>query len=264
MRPETSLCALLLINNNKHTIIFMRSYRAFKTPFKHSSKFLRTTPSTTRKMSFFPGSFLASSPSSDTSFHPLFRLLDDFEQHSQSRNPDSRHHGNKFPVMKSFTPKFDVKELPEAYELHGDLPGIEQKDVEIEFTDVQTITVRGKTERSYTSGTPPAGSIEGSAAPAAIEHPDSANKSHKASVEDEDAAAGKESTEVTTTTKTEPPKAPEAKYWVSERSVGEFSRSFTFPIRVDQEAVTASMKNGVLTITVPKAKKHEARKITIA
>ncbi len=51
---------------------------------------------------------------------------------------------------------------------------------------------------------------------------------------------------------------------MSERSVGEFSRSFSFPVRVDQDAVKASMKNGILSILVPKAKKHESRKIDIS
>ncbi|KAH7364254.1 HSP20-like chaperone [Rhexocercosporidium sp. MPI-PUGE-AT-0058] len=233
-------------------------------------------------MSLFPNSFFASpSAANNTSFHPLFRLLDDFEQHSRN-NTDEGHqpHRQLRTNMKSFTPKFDVKELPEAYELHGDLPGIEQKDVEIEFTDVQTITVRGRTERSYTAGTPPSGFIEGSSAPAAIEgatSDSSSNKpaAHKATVEDEDAVMVTDpaqsntntSSEVATTTKNannkEEKSEPKAKYWVSERSVGEFSRSFTFPVRVDQDGVKASMKNGVLSITVPKAKKREAKKIPI-
>lgn len=164
--------------------------------------------------------------------------------------------------MKSFQPKFDVKELPEAYELHGDLPGIDQKDIAIEFTDIQTITVKGRTERSYTSGTPPTTSIESSKPTRAITEAGETN-THHATVEDEGVegtatevvkAAPKEKKEV---------KEPEAKYWVSERSVGEFSRSFTFPIRVDQDAVSASMKNGVLSIIVPKSKKNEGRRITI-
>ncbi|KAH9221580.1 HSP20-like chaperone [Leptodontidium sp. 2 PMI_412] len=247
-----------------------RTTLKLRQPLRQSLK--RITPrQSTRKMSLFPNSFFASpSAANNTSFHPLFRLLDDFEQHS--RNTDNGHpHRQLRTNMKSFTPKFDVKELAEAYELHGDLPGIEQKDVEIEFTDVQTITVRGRTERSFTSGTPPSGLIEGSETPATIESaPNDASKpaAHKATVEDEDAimVTDPAQTQVATTTKdaTKEEKAePKAKYWVSERSVGEFSRSFTFPVRVDQDGVKASMKNGVLSIIVPKAKKHEAKKIPI-
>jgi HSP20 family protein len=167
--------------------------------------------------------------------------------------------------MRSFTPKFDVKEVGDVYELHGDLPGIEQSNVEIEFTDSETLTIKGRTERSYTSGTPPAGLVEGSSQQKSIEgqqqqHKD---KDHQPTVEDEDATNGNNTAVEVHDKKNQRPKEPEAKYWVSERSVGEFSRSFTFPVRVDQDGVKASMKNGVLTVVVPKARKTEARKITI-
>lgn len=168
--------------------------------------------------------------------------------------------------MKSFSPKFDVKELQEAYELHGELPGIEQKDVEIEFADDHTLTVKGHTERSYSSGTPPAGLVEGSNSSGAITE-GGETTSHKATVEDEDTPATNETRDVAKadapTQAKDESKTPEAKYWVSERSVGEFSRSFSFPVRVDLEKVSASMKNGILSIVVPKAKKNESRKITI-
>jgi len=162
--------------------------------------------------------------------------------------------------MKTFNPKFDVKENPDSYELHGELPGIEQKNVEIEFTDIQTISIKGRTEHSYTSGTPPA--VEGAKVAGTItEGSELKAPSHKATVEDEGAEAQK--TEGAEVVKAEEPKAPESKYWVSERSVGEFSRSFTFPVRVDQDNVQASMKNGILSILVPKSKKHESRQIKI-
>jgi HSP20 family molecular chaperone IbpA len=212
----------------------------------------------------FPG---LTTSSADTSFHPLFRLLDDFDQYSQANNTGRRH--NRGSVMKTFQPKFDVKETGPNYELHGELPGVEQKDVEIEFTDDHTILIKGRTERSYQSGTPPAGFVEGPASTSAIteggEHHENGHY-HKPTVEDADTAvATKESgsTEVAKKDTKKEPEQPAHKFWVSERSVGEFSRSFTFPVRVDQDAVKASMKNGVLSIVVPKAQKKEGRKITI-
>jgi HSP20 family molecular chaperone IbpA len=39
--------------------------------------------------------------------------------------------------LKTFSPKFDVKEAADAYELHGELLGIKQEDIKIEFTDAQ-------------------------------------------------------------------------------------------------------------------------------
>jgi len=230
--------------------------------------------------SIFSSPLFASSPYSQeaTSFHPLFRFLDDFEQHSRNSNNNNSEEGprhSRITTMKTFTPKFDVKETAEAYELHGDLPGIEQKDVEIEFTDSQTLSIKGRTERSSTSssGTTPAGFVEDAPAQGTITDGKSSNNNggHKATVEDEEAAAAAEksnsnntSTEVATKGAQEVArKGPATKYWVSERSVGEFSRSFSFPVRVDADAVKANMKNGVLNIVVPKARKQESRKITI-
>lgn len=181
-------------------------------------------------------------------------MLDDFDRYNRQGDQSAR------SSLKTFTPKFDLKELKDAYELHGELPGIEQKDIDIEFSDMHTLTVKGHTERSYTSGTPPAGFIESGSPKGAITEAEDTQTAHKATVEDEGAES---STEVV---KQEEPQVPkdETKYWVSERSVGSFSRSFTFPQNVDQDNVTASMKNGILSIHVPKAKKPESRKITIS
>ncbi len=119
------------------------------------------------------------------------------------------------------------------------------------------MNIKGRTERSYTSGTPPSGFVEGPAAQGQIEGGEGHKVPQKAKVEDE----GAENKE-TAVEKSE--EAPAAKFWVSERSVGEFNRSFSFPVRVDQDQVRASMKNGILSIIVPKSKKAESRKITIA
>jgi HSP20 family protein len=200
----------------------------------------------------------AMSPFSEPSFTPLFRLLDDFDNYSGAGRRGTN-------ALKSFQPKFDVKEVENAYELHGELPGIDQKDVEIEFVDQQTINIRGRTERSYERGTRPTGHIESPTATGAITEGETA--SHKATAEDDPAEPATPPTENSQVAKQqeEPKEAqePASKYWVSERSVGEFSRTFSFPARVDQDQVKASMKDGILSILVPKAKKHESRKITI-
>lgn len=209
-------------------------------------------------MSFFPGSFISHPQTS--SFGPLFRLLEDFENYQQ---PTRRTN-----CLKSFQPKFDVAEHESSYELHGELPGIDQKDIEIEFTDRQTLTVRGRTERQYTTATSPAGVIEGEKSSEAITER-SEHSSHQATVEDADENQATETEtqvaaiESTAAEVSNQSQTPQPRYWVSERSVGQFSRSFSFPDTVDQEAVKASMKNGILSILVPKQKKHEARKIQI-
>ena len=60
-----------------------------------------------------------------------------------------------------------------------------------------------------------------------------------------------------------PAKAANERVWLSERSVGEFSRAFTFAERVDQDRVTATLDNGVLSVVVPKAPRHVVRRVLI-
>jgi len=48
-----------------------------------------------------------------------------------------------------------------------------------------------------------------------------------------------------------------------ERRTGEFMRTLTLPVDVDAEAVEATLKDGVLTVVMAKAKAALARKITV-
>ncbi|KAJ5596071.1 30 kDa heat shock protein [Penicillium hetheringtonii] len=127
-------------------------------------------------------------------------------------------------------PKFDIRESETAFHLDGELPGIAQENVNVEFTDPQTLVVKGRTEREH-------------------------------HITDPNDQKNKEQAVVTTD------KASKAKsghrYWASERSIGEFSRTFSFPDRIDQDNVKASLKNGILSIVVPKAAAPPTKKIAI-
>ena len=209
-------------------------------------------------------------PSND--FAPFFRLLDAADPFLQPRSQS-----------RTFVPRFDVKEVGSAYELHGELPGIKQEDIDIEFVDANTLVIRGKTERHITQSNGDTKAVEGpaSSGPAVANNASgkSAPSYEKATVEDDyvDAGAPEESAETSTksdTVATNTSQAPDTqavatkpaepiyKYWVSERSTGTFQRRFSFPGRVDQEAVKASLKDGILSVTVPKAVRAE-KKITI-
>lgn len=48
-----------------------------------------------------------------------------------------------------------------------------------------------------------------------------------------------------------------------ERGQVRFSRSFTLPARVDLEKTTATLKDGVLTVTLPKAAESQPRQISV-
>ena len=188
-------------------------------------------------------------------FPPIFRLIDEYDRATR------QHHFRGLDTsLRSFSPKFDVKELKDAYELHGELPGIEQKDINIEWTDGNTLTIGGRTEHRSESGTPPQGFVEEGA-----ENKGNQREYQKPTIEDESEGGSKQTAVTKTDSSKDVAKSSEdgIKYWVTERSVGEFHRSFSFPTRVDQDGVKASLKNGILSIVVPKAQAPKPRKINV-
>lgn len=188
---------------------------------------------------------------------PLWSLFDDTLNEIQRASRQTR---------RQFSPRFDIKENKESYSLEGELPGIDQKNISVEFTDEHTLTIKGHTGSSTQSGTPAE----------TVDSPEQASetnsvKSHQATVEDDEPANGSaaqagESSEVAKTVAPEAPakaEQPQQQSWLSERHYGEFSRSFSFASRVDQEAVRASLKHGILSVVVPKAAVPESRRINI-
>ena len=52
-------------------------------------------------------------------------------------------------------------------------------------------------------------------------------------------------------------------YVIRERRSGAFRRSFTLPEEVDADQISATFKDGLLTLTVPKTGKAQARQIAV-
>lgn len=247
-----------------------------------------TPYTTTRDMALFPRLIA-------NDFAPLFRLADDYASHVATRGGFQSAFANS---IRSFHPRFDVKETSDAYELHGELPGVDQKDINIEFTDAQTLSIKGRTETRREEGTRPgadahAASVEAQPEVPAVEEAKAASEAgestpsessssyHKPTVEDdaeyafvdspsETPAAPAEAEKAVAAAPTPVAPAPEPKqpedssrYWVSERSVGTFHRSFAFPGRVDLENVKASLKDGILSVVIPKATAQASRRVQI-
>jgi HSP20 family protein len=202
----------------------------------------------------------------------LFRLMDDY---ASLVNRSFANSPSLAQSVRSFQPRFDMKENKDSYELHGELPGVAQKDINIEFTDANTLSIRGRTETVREEGRRPTALLESQAgthqkklADAETESTASSNKSHQPTVEDEDSgtvastkpADASASQQVS---KNQQAEADKSNYWISERSVGSSARSFSFPQRVDQDAVKASLKDGILSIVVPKAQAPAKRRIQI-
>ncbi|KAJ5390144.1 HSP20-like chaperone [Penicillium cataractarum] len=127
----------------------------------------------------------------------ISRILDNYE------NMFSNLEGHQ-----AYAPSFDVRETEKAYYLDGDLPGVQQKDLKIEFENEHCLNIKAHSERESTS--------------------------------------------------------ENGSWWVSERSVGDFRRTFNFPATIDQDHTQAHLKNGVLSLEVPKiAETHNRKKVDI-
>jgi HSP20 family protein len=107
----------------------------------------------------------------------------------------------------SFTPLFDVKETADGYLFRADLPGVEEKDLEISLVG-NRLTVSGKRESGE--------HIEGE------------------------------------------------RFYVSERSYGSFTRTFTLPEGIDSEHVQAELRNGILSVQLTKRPELQPKKIRIS
>lgn len=166
-------------------------------------------------------------------FGPLFRLLDDYDVH--------RTGGGQVSSLRSFTPRFDVRETDDVYHLDGELPGISQENIDIEFSDRQTLVIKGRSEREVNTT---------NKAPATPATPTDDGSSDAVQVANKEQTVSNKSDS-------------KHRYWVSERSVGEFHRTFAFPGHIDQDNVRASLNNGILSVVVPKTAASGSKKITI-
>lgn len=222
---------------------------------------------------------LTSSPAFDVD--AVLRLLDDGEiLKGQSLGPSNQYGSTS-------SRKFDVKDCKNIYELRAELPGLEQKDIDIEFLDAKTLVIKGSlanievtkpNEDEDNEG--PAGSdgLAESGGPAAIE--DKSDNKSDSSSSSVSAASSSNQTTVEDWSEEEPEilkkgkgyhtivkhnEESSSKYLIRECSTGKFKRTFTFPHKVDRSGVKASLKNGILTIVVPKQMKKgsERKKVEI-
>lgn len=106
---------------------------------------------------------------------------------------------------KVFVPRVDIRETKEAMVLVADMPGVDEKSVDITLEkNILTIT----------------GSVK-------------------------------------------PPVFKDHSIVHAEYDVGDFERAFTISDEIDRESIAATVKNGVLKVTLHKAEKVKAKKIAI-
>ncbi|CAG9940231.1 unnamed protein product [Clonostachys rosea f. rosea IK726] len=141
-------------------------------------------------------------------------------------------------AITSLDPSFDVRELTDAYEVQGELHGLDRKDIKIEFVDSQTLIIHGKVERFYTLGGPPA-SIFAS--------PSKSDVGTKKETHQGNAIAA------VPWLKAKAVDGKDPNIWVVERSVEQFSDTFSFPHHIKQDGVVAILDGGSLNIRIPKS-----------
>ncbi|MBN2284191.1 MAG: Hsp20/alpha crystallin family protein [Deltaproteobacteria bacterium] len=108
---------------------------------------------------------------------------------------------------QSWIPAFDIAENEKEYLISAELPGLEEKDLDITISD-GILTVKGEKKRENESN-------------------------------------------------------GDTYYW-SERYYGSFERRLRIPEAVLSDKVEAAYKNGVLTLSMPKALEKQVRKIEIS
>lgn len=227
----------------------------YLTPYRHQSN-----PSLYREQDPFGLSL-----SFDQPFHrPFLSLFNDtfsqLDRLSSELNAQINDGGSNFGKMLTMAPKFDVKETESEFILEGELPGVEKKDISLDFVDDNTLVLQARTEKVRQEGqiSPDSSDREGG------KQTDEARKGD-AEQEDrnqpEDQSKDKNKEDVSTVATTDKNKevsrpAPKTQYHITERSVGTFRRVFTIPGKIKHAEVKASLRNGVLTVKIPKLVKN--------
>lgn len=152
----------------------------------------------------------------------------------------------------------NVTETDKEFRLELEVPGYQKSEITLEYgQDGRVLIVSGKTEKSYEEG--PAPESVDAPKPVTVENVQEESKAEDGPKGDEKSSA------VVETSKEQSVGTPAApKYWISERTVGSFRRSFSLPPGLDLDKASASLEHGVLTVVIPKATKHSSHRITIA
>src|SRR4051812_5494707 len=83
--------------------------------------------------------FLPPALVSSPTFAPLLRFLSDIDNRLELSHHSHSH------TPRTFSPRFDLLELPAQYELYGDLPGVLKEDVIVDLKEKERILlVKGK------------------------------------------------------------------------------------------------------------------------
>ncbi|KAI9164077.1 30 kDa heat shock protein [Paramyrothecium foliicola] len=223
-----------------------------------------------------------------TTLNPFFRLLSELDQQLQQPQPTPQPHVRRTEPrcpayrvsVRPWEPHFEAQETDDAFVIYGELPGLNKDHVTVEFPEPRKLVVSGNVERQSTPPTKPVEPLaqEPSVGIEAISEDTQSRSSYQATVEDDE--EGDDFEVLSQSSKTSPEGQPaqsqqpsveqadqkqpaETPNAPSSYTKKEFSRYFTFPTHVNHEAVTADLKDGLLTVVVPKAKKPEPHRVFV-
>jgi HSP20 family molecular chaperone IbpA len=149
-----------------------------------------------------------------------------------------------------FVPEFDVHESENYYFLEGEFPGVKDKeDIHIEWVghrnlviDARIPKVDEEAEWGILLG-PPARREKEEEYEADVEIGESADRRHR---ERDQGHHGEKRRH-----------RDALREFLSERNIGQYSRSFSFPHEVDPDGLKARLSHGLLKIIVPKVRPEE-------
>ena len=124
---------------------------------------------------------------------------------SLQKQPESKPAKKEQERMPTYAPRVDVVEGKEAVTITADMPGIDEKSVDIDL-DRNILTLKGRFM---------------------LEAPEGFTRTY------------------------------------AEYDSGNYERVFTLSDEIDRGGIQATVKNGVLTLTLPKAKEAQPRKIAV-
>lgn len=198
-------------------------------------------------------SFLGYHGGIDRDFTHVLNYVDELDRHF------SHHHH----LVNCVIPRFDLEEDDQLYYLYGEVPGAKADDIAIEPRDKNTLVIYGtiyrpeaktlKTNGPLAESTMEATSTKNNAEaqqPNIIEKvSNTPHHTHHFTREDG------------TTSYIAPKSSSKSSYHMAhrtllnERLLGDFHRTFIFPTPVVEEAMRATLNDGILTILIPKKEK---------
>jgi HSP20 family protein len=205
----------------------------------------------------------------DRNFNPILHYIDQIDCHF------SNHHN----WMNYFIPRFDLEEDDRFYYLSGEFPGAKAEDIIIEAQDGHTLVIYGST---HSHSLIPVSSRAEENQSDDNEHPAPRPTRIPSSGNTKDTKAGPSGVDHLSTITSysrhphsfSPPdhvrhsksgskngSHQPSRILISERLVGSFHRTFTFSKSVREEGITTSLKDGLLSLQIPKEELKTADKV---